>query len=136
LHQAPTPPPPQTPNPSPSNQDPSLNPDALAAAARLYAGGRYSLDDPRISPAFADYGTARRAAAGGRFPPVLITVGTREVLLSDAVLLRHKMREGGVDATISPYEGMVSGGAGVLRVFKGCWGQHGLGLGLDCKLLA
>lgn len=37
--------------------------------------------------------------------------GTREVLLSDAVLLRHRMRAGGVDASISPYEGMVR-----------CWG--------------
>ncbi len=37
---------------------------------------------------------------------MLITVGTREILLSDAILLRQKMRAGGVDAAISPYEGM------------------------------
>jgi acetyl esterase/lipase len=84
-----------------------LNPDALAAAGKLYAGNA-SADDPLLSPAFGDYGAARAKARGGRFPPVLITCGTREVLLSDAVLLRHRMRAGGVDASISPYEGMVS----------------------------
>ncbi|KIZ00537.1 alpha/beta hydrolase domain-containing protein [Monoraphidium neglectum] len=85
--------------------DPMLNPDALAAAGKLYAGNA-SADDPLLSPAFGDYGAARAKARGGRFPPVLITCGTREVLLSDAVLLRHRMRAGGVDASISPYEGM------------------------------
>lgn len=40
------------------------------------------------------------------FPPLLIQVGTREVLLSDAVRLARRAREGGVDVTLDAWEGM------------------------------
>ena len=52
---------------------------------------------PLLSPAFADY-------IG--FPPLLIQVGTREVLLSDAVLVARKARDAGVDVTLDVWEGM------------------------------
>lgn len=62
----------------------------------LYVG-KADPRDPLISPVYADF-------AG--FPPLLIQVGTREVLLSDAVRLARRAREAGVDVTLDVWEGM------------------------------
>lgn len=63
----------------------------------LYAGDT-SLDDPFLSPAFADY--------SGGFPPTLLTTGTRDLLLSSTVLLHRAMRRGGVRAELHVWEAM------------------------------
>lgn len=62
----------------------------------LYAG-RHDLRDPLISPVYADF---------TGFPPLLIQVGTREVLLSDSIRLARRARAAGVDVTLDPLEGM------------------------------
>jgi acetyl esterase/lipase len=62
----------------------------------LYAGS-HDVRDPLISPVYADL---------TGFPPLLIQVGTREVLLSDAVRLARRARESGVDVTLDVWEGM------------------------------
>jgi acetyl esterase/lipase len=62
----------------------------------LYAGGR-DVRDPLISPVYADL---------RGLPPLLIQVGTREVLLSDAVRLARRAREADVDVTLDVWEGM------------------------------
>ena len=54
--------------------------------------------DPRASPLHADY-------AG--FPPLLIEVGTREVLLDDSTRVAAKAREAGVDVTLQVEEGLI-----------------------------
>jgi acetyl esterase/lipase len=70
-----------------------------------YVGGNAALfNDPLVSPVRADYAALFPA---GKLPPVLIQVGLREVLLSDAVLLYHKMKEaapGPGHVLISPYD--------------------------------
>lgn len=69
----------------------------------LYAGGR-DLADPHLSPLFADF------ACG--FPPTLIQAGTRDLFLSNAVLLHRKLRRAGIEAELHVWEGMPHGGFG------------------------
>lgn len=108
--------------------DPLLVRANLEAAARAYAGVSSNssnsssgsaatgspprpppapLSSPLLSPALSgDFGAARRAAAGGRFPPTIVFAGTRELLLSDAVMLHRRMAQGGVPAELVVAEGM------------------------------
>lgn len=53
--------------------------------------------NPYISPLFGDY---------EGFPPLLIQVGSIEMLLSDSVLVAEKAREAGVPVKLTVYEGM------------------------------
>jgi acetyl esterase/lipase len=66
----------------------------------LYAGG-HDLADPYVSPLFADY------AAG--FPPTLVQSGTRDLFLSNSVLLHRRMREAGIEAELHVWEAMPHG---------------------------
>lgn len=66
----------------------------IGAAAKLYAGGR-DLRDPLVSPIHGDF-------AG--LPPALITTGTRDLLLSDAVRTHRKLRQAGVEALLQVFE--------------------------------
>jgi acetyl esterase/lipase len=54
--------------------------------------------NPLVSPVNADF--------GGDFPPTLTQVGTREVLLSDAVRLHRALRTAGRASRLEVYEGM------------------------------
>ena len=53
--------------------------------------------DPYISPLFGDY---------EGFPPMLIQVGSIEMLLSDSELVAQKAKEAGVPVKLTIYEGM------------------------------
>ncbi|MEO7385867.1 MAG: alpha/beta hydrolase [Gammaproteobacteria bacterium] len=75
--------------------DPILSGDAPARWS-AYLGGQEP-GDPKVSPVFADL---------RGFPPLLVQVGTREVLLSDSVRLARKARTDGVDVTLDVWEGM------------------------------
>lgn len=77
--------------------DPLLDAAGLASAAGCYAGD-VPLDDPMISPLFADL-------AG--LPPVLVEVGTQEILLSDATRFTRAARLAGGDVTLNVWEGQV-----------------------------
>lgn len=77
-------------------RDPMLAPDVVRRSAAMYADGE-DLRDPRLSPLFANL-------AG--LPPVLIQVGTEEVLLSDSTRLAEALRDAGVDVTLQVAEGM------------------------------
>lgn len=59
--------------------------------------GTHDPRDPLISPVYADF---------TGFLPLLIQVGTREVLLSDSIRLAREARGAGVDVTLDPWEGM------------------------------
>ena len=48
--------------------------------------------DPYLSPLFGEIGED--------WPPTLLTTGTRDLLLSDTVLMHRKLREAGVDAQL------------------------------------
>jgi acetyl esterase/lipase len=69
----------------------------------LYAGG-HDLTDPYLSPLFADF------TAG--YPPTLVQSGTRDLFLSNSVLIHRKLREAGIDAELHVWEAMPHGGFG------------------------
>jgi monoterpene epsilon-lactone hydrolase len=69
----------------------------------LYAGG-HELSDPYVSPLFADFTRG--------FPPTFIQSGTRDVFLSNSVLMHRKLRRAGINAELHVWEAMPHGGFG------------------------
>jgi acetyl esterase/lipase len=67
----------------------------VGAAAGLYAGG-HDLHDPLISPIFGDF---------HGFPPAILTSGTRDLFLSNAVRTHRRLRQAGVEAVLQIFEG-------------------------------
>ncbi len=76
--------------------EPMLAPVSLDIYARRYAGS-HDFDDPRISPLRGDL-------AG--LPPLLIQVGTDEILLSDSQRFAERARSAGVDVTLEVQDRM------------------------------
>jgi acetyl esterase/lipase len=76
--------------------DPILDPDSLTIYARYYAG-EHDLNDPLISPFYADL---------KNLPPLFIQVGEDEILLDDAVRLAEKAQNAGVNVTLNVFEKM------------------------------
>lgn len=74
-----------------------LSPELLARYAAYYLNGR-DASDPLASPLFADL-------AG--LPPLLILVGTEEILLDDASRLAEKAQAAGVDVTLEVWPQMI-----------------------------
>jgi len=87
--------------------DPGKPYSELESLGSVYVGNNATLlDDPLASPVLADYAAL---FPGGSLPPTLIQVGLRQVLLSDAIRLYHKMQAAAPapgHVVISPYEGM------------------------------
>jgi len=79
-----------------AHADPMIDGTLIADAGRIYAGDT-PLDDPGVSPLFADL---------DGLPPMLIQTGIDEVLLSDSTRLAEKARAAGVDVTLDLAEGM------------------------------
>lgn len=77
--------------------DPFGNALQIEAARRAYLGDR-SPTDPRVSPLYADM---------KGFPPLLMQVGSREILLDDTLRLADRARQAGVDVTTEVLPGMV-----------------------------
>jgi acetyl esterase/lipase len=76
--------------------------DYLDASVRELARQAYApnadLMNPLVSPVFGDFTKG--------YPPVLLQVGTREMLLSDSVRLHRKLRDAGQSSRLELYEGM------------------------------
>ena len=77
--------------------DPALDIPLVLPGLKAYAGPA-DWSNPYVSPIFGDF------AKG--FPPVLIQVGTREMLLSDSVRFYQAVKMTGGEATLDVYEGM------------------------------
>lgn len=73
----------------------------LPNASALYADG-HDLRDPYISPLFGDF------RAG--FPPTILTSGTRDLFLSNTVLMHRALRRAGITADLHIWEAMGHGG--------------------------
>jgi monoterpene epsilon-lactone hydrolase len=67
----------------------------------LYANGA-DLADPDLSPLFADFSRG--------FPPTLLTAGTRDMFLSNAVRMHNALRRSGNRSELLIEEGMPHGG--------------------------
>ena len=74
----------------------------LTAMNLAYAAGA-DLAHPYLSPLFGDV---------SGFPPTLLQAGTRDIFLSNAVLMHRKLRRAGVRAELHVWEGMPHGGFG------------------------
>jgi len=77
--------------------DPLLQRDALLTLAKTYLGNT----DPRTplaSPIYADF---------TGLPPLLIQVGTAELLFDDATRLAEKAKSAGVEVVLEPWEDMI-----------------------------
>lgn len=76
--------------------DPMFTPEDLRSTGRDYAAS--NIRNPLAAPLHGDL-------AG--LPPLLLQVGTREVLLSDSTRFADKAREAGVDVTLEVEEGLI-----------------------------
>ncbi|MGC5248649.1 alpha/beta hydrolase fold domain-containing protein [Gordonia sp. DT219] len=76
--------------------DPELGVTGLRQAGRWYAAGR-ALDDPGISPAFADL---------NGYPPLTVFIGTRDILLPDARRIKQLGDAAAVPVELHEYPGM------------------------------
>ncbi len=77
-------------------RDPSLNGRWVDLAAGLHANG-HPLDDPGISPLYGNL-------AG--LPPVMITTGSRDLLLSQCLRLAQRLRAAGTVCDLRVWEGL------------------------------
>ena len=76
--------------------DPTLSRDRLAPAAGIYTGGK-DLGAPFALPIYADL---------SGLPPLLLMVGSVEVLLDDSTRVAERARAAGVDATLEVWDDM------------------------------
>lgn len=77
-------------------QDPMVSERALRDAARMYLGNG-DPRDPLASPLFADL---------RGLPPLLVQVGSDEILLSDATRLAERAEAAGVEVRLNVWKGM------------------------------
>jgi epsilon-lactone hydrolase len=75
--------------------------ESLMPANLLYAGG-HDLADPYLSPLFGDFSRG--------FPPTLLTAGTRDLFLSNAVRMHRALRAAEVPAELHVLEAAPHGG--------------------------
>ena len=81
---------------SKASLDPILDPDSLQMYAGYYAGD-HDLTAPLLSPLYADL---------SGLPPLLIQVGTDEILLDDAKRLAERASDAEVDVTLEIWDEM------------------------------
>lgn len=67
----------------------------------LYAAG-HDLRDPYLSPLFGDFSRG--------FPPTILTTGTRDLFLSNTVLMHRALRSAGIRAELHVFEAAGHGG--------------------------
>jgi acetyl esterase/lipase len=73
----------------------------LTDSIALYAGD-HDLKDPYLSPIFADFSSG--------FPPTQLISGTRDLFLSNTVILHRALRRAGIEAELHVFEAMPHGG--------------------------
>jgi epsilon-lactone hydrolase len=78
------------------DRDPDLGVTGLQQAGRWYAGDR-AIDDPEISPAFADL---------TGLSPIVVFTGDRDILLPDARRIEELGEKAGVPVELHEYRGM------------------------------
>jgi len=78
-------------------EDPILNREKLQIGARCYAG-ETDLKFPYLSPLFGNF---------KKLPPLLIQVGTEEMLLDDSRRFARRAREAGHPVELEVWEGMI-----------------------------
>ncbi len=80
-----------------ADKDPFVSPTELEEMSKLYSGNK-NAKDPLISPLYADL---------SGLPPLLIQVGTAEILLDDSRRVADRAIEAGVDVQLEIWEDMI-----------------------------
>ena len=80
-----------------NGRDPTLTLEYVENAAQLYAAGQ-ATRDWKVSPLNADFDS--------RFPPTMITTGTRDLLMSQCIRLSDKLLKAGVKVNLRIWEEM------------------------------
>ncbi len=96
-----------------SKEDVFIDFESLRIWGKKYADGH--LQDPLASPIYGDF---------TGFPPLLIQVGTAEILYYDSLNLAEKASESGVDVTFEEYKDMLH----VFQTFAGFLPQSDIAL--------
>ena len=91
--------------PAGDGHDPFLTAAWVRNRGREYVGGSVALDDPRVSPAFADL---------TGLPPLYLPVGERDTLREGVVALADGATRAGVAVTLERWPGMVHGWQGLV----------------------
>ncbi|HTZ71852.1 MAG TPA: alpha/beta hydrolase fold domain-containing protein [Acetobacteraceae bacterium] len=73
----------------------------LTDSIALYANG-HNLRDPYLSPIFGDFSKG--------FPPTILTTGTRDLFLSNTVIMHRALLRAGMEAELHVWEAMPHGG--------------------------
>jgi acetyl esterase/lipase len=73
----------------------------LTDSIAVYADG-HDLHDPYLSPVFGDFSKG--------FPPTILTTGTRDLFLSNTVLMHRALLRAGIEAELHVWEAMPHGG--------------------------
>ncbi len=79
-----------------AERDPMLSPEGLRRWAREYLAD-LAPDHPMCSPLYAEL---------GGLPPMLIQVGSEEIVLSDSTRLTDRARKAGVEVRLHQFEGL------------------------------
>ncbi|MFK8050711.1 MAG: alpha/beta hydrolase [Halioglobus sp.] len=85
-------------------RDPFLTPEWVRNRGREYLAGQMSLDDPRVSPAFADL---------SGLPPMYLQIGQFDTVREGASLLAINAVRSGVQVTMESWPGMIQGWHGL-----------------------
>ena len=86
-------------------RDPFLTAEWVRNRGREYVAGKVALDDPRVSPAYAEL-------AG--LPPLYLSVGERDTLREGVVALAAAAERAGVEVTLERWPEMVHGWQGLV----------------------
>ena len=78
--------------------DPYISKDAISAFKDLYIKNESDIKHPYASPVHGDF---------DGFPPMLIQVGSREVLLGDSKKIAEKAKESGCNISLEIWDDMV-----------------------------
>ncbi len=88
-----------------SGRDPFLTPAWVRNRGRDYLAGQFALDDPRVSPAFADL---------RGLPPLFLQVGQFDTVREGALTLATRALRAGVAVTLESWPGMIQGWHGLV----------------------
>lgn len=81
-----------------ADNDPSLKYSNLLENAALAYAPKSEFKNPYVSPVYGDFSK--------KFPPTLIQVGSKEILLSDAIRMYRILDDHGIESKLDVYEGM------------------------------
>lgn len=91
--------------PAAPGRDPFLTPEWVRNRGRDYVAGQFALDDPRVSPAYADL---------HGLPPLYLQIGQFDTVREGAIALGANALRAGVAVTMESWHGMIQGWHGLV----------------------